>query len=330
MVKIVLVLIFSLILSFVSAQNVVSYSSGKDSSSTNRYDSFSTTRLLNNPSVNKKRLLFVSVFSLASYTGSLIALNSTWYKEYPKTSFHTFNDFGEWNQMDKVGHSWSVYNLSRASMAAWRWAGLQENKAVIAGSVSGFAYVTMIELLDGYSEKWGWSWGDMGANLTGSSLFALQQIRWKEQRVQFKFSTHKKNYAPDVITRANELFGKTGPERFLKDYNGQTYWYSFNLKSFARHSALPGWLNISIGYGSEGMFGGYENIAIDKNGNTTFERRDIKRLRQWYLSPDIDVTKIKTKSKVLKTLFAGLNSIKIPAPALRFSKGQVKGHWFYF
>jgi hypothetical protein len=170
----------------------------------------------------------------------------------------------------------------------------------------------------------------MGANLTGSSLFALQQFGWGEQRIQLKFSSHKKTYDPALSARANELFGKSGPERLLKDYNGQTYWYSFNLKSFISRSHLPGWLNISIGYGAEGMFGGFENVAIDKNGNTTFERRDIKRRRQWYLSPDIDVTRIKTKSKVLKTFFAGLNAIKIPGPSLEFSSGRLKGHWIYF
>lgn len=170
----------------------------------------------------------------------------------------------------------------------------------------------------------------MGANLAGSSLFALQQVGWREQRIQLKFSTHKKNYEPGLSARANELFGKTGPERLLKDYNGQTYWYSFNLQSLLHRSNLPTWLNISVGYGSEGMFGGFENIAIDKNGTTTFERRDIKRRRQWYLSPDIDVTRVKTKSKVLKTFFAALNAVKIPAPSLEYSGGRFKGHWIYF
>jgi uncharacterized protein YfiM (DUF2279 family) len=315
---------------FAFAQNIDT-SNARILSSSTGYDSTLTgTKNLPASTIEKKRLLLVSSISAATYTGSLIALNNTWYKGYPRTSFHTFNDWGEWSQMDKIGHSWSVYNLSRASTAAWRWAGLNEKKAVVAGSVSGFAFVTMIEILDGYSEKWGWSWGDMGANLTGSSLFALQQIGWGEQRIQFKYSAHKKNYEPSLSIRANELFGKSSPERLLKDYNGQAYWYSFNLKAFAPRSKLPGWLNLSVGYGADGMFGGYENIAVDKNGNTTFERRDIKRRRQWYLSPDIDVTKINTRSKLLKTFFAGLNSIKIPAPSLEFANGRVRGHWLYF
>ena len=267
---------------------------------------------------------------MVSYAASLMALNQTWYKNYPKSSFHTFNDSGEWLQMDKVGHSWSAYNLSRASTSAWQWAGLSERHSVLLGSLTGFSYLTVIELLDAHSEKWGWSWADMAANVTGPSLFALQQLAWNEQRIQFKFSAHQKKYSSELKTRADELFGNTLPERILKDYNGQAYWLSFNLASFSHKNNLPGWLNISVGYGADGMFGGYENIAYDKNGNISFNRPDIKRHRQWYLSPDIDFTKIRTKSKFVRTILAGINAIKVPAPSLEFSNGKLKGHWFYF
>jgi uncharacterized protein YfiM (DUF2279 family) len=281
-------------------------------------------------SYNKNKGLLVGGASVVIYGSSLLALNETWYKNYPKTSFHTFNDAGEWMQMDKVGHAWSVYNLSRLSTAAWKWTGLSEKNSVLVGSISGFSYLTVVEILDAHSAKWGWSWADMAANITGSSLFAGQQLAWKEQRIQFKFSAHRKKYQPDLETRANELFGQSLAERILKDYNGQTHWLSFNINSFIPKTNFPSWLNVSIGYGADGMFGGYENIAYDKNGNISFNRQDIKRYRQWYLAPDIDLTKINTKSKLLRTVLAGLNAIKIPAPSLELSNGKLKGHWLSF
>jgi hypothetical protein len=279
---------------------------------------------------NKNRAFIVGGTVAVTYASSLIALNQTWYKNYPKSSFHTFDDSGEWLQMDKVGHGWSVYNLSRASTSAWKWAGLSQKQSVLIGSLTGFSYLTVIEILDAHSEKWGWSWADMAANIGGSSLFALQELGWKEQRIQFKFSAHRKKYESGLNTRADELFGESLPERILKDYNGQTLWFSFNLKSFLKKSNLPSWLNLSIGYGANGMFGGYENIGYDKNGNINFNRTDIQRRRQWYLSPDIDFTKIKTNSKLLRTILSGINCIKVPAPALEFSNGKLKGRWFYF
>jgi hypothetical protein len=272
----------------------------------------------------------VGGLSVAGYGGSLLLLNEAWYSQYQRRSFHSFDDSREWLQVDKVGHAWSAYNLSRASTAAWRWAGLPQQKAVWVGSASGFAYLTVIELLDAHSERWGWSWADMGANFGGSLLFAAQESAWKEQRIQFKFSAHKNNYEPSLRNRADELYGSSIPERLLKDYNGQTYWLSFNLRSFAPRSKLPAWLNLSAGYGASGLFGGFENLSRDANGVVTFDRRDIRRYRQWYIAPDIDLTKIKTRSKVLKTAFSLFNSFKIPAPAIEFSEGKIRGRWIAF
>jgi hypothetical protein len=92
---------------------------------------------------------------------------------------------------------------------------------------------------------------------------------------------------------------------------------------------LPGWLNVSIGYGAEGLLGGTENIWTDKEGNT-YNRADVKRQRNFYISPDIDLTRIKTRSKFLRSVFFVLNSIKVPAPALEFGGGKCRFHAIYF
>lgn len=277
-----------------------------------------------------KRKWVIGGISAAAYGGSLIALNKAWYQNYPKAPFHTFNDAAEWLQVDKVGHAWSVYSASRLTTAAWRWAGLSHKKAVLLGSASGFTYLTVVEILDAHSAEWGWSWADMGANLFGSALFAAQELAWQQQKVQFKFSAHRGRYAGDLLNRANHLYGTTLPERLLKDYNTQTYWASFNLKGILNISGMPGWLNLAVGYGADGMWGGFENKGFDKEGNIVFNRTDIGRYRQWYLSPDIDLTKIKTGKKSLKTLLFLLNAIKIPAPALQYSHGKWKGYFLYF
>src|SRR5436309_15383056 len=102
----------------------------------------------------------------------------------------------------------------------------------------------------------------------------------------------------------------------LKDYNAQTYWLSGNLKSFFRQSNLPTWLNVSFGYGADGMFGGFENKWTD---GVEINRSDIPRRRQFYLAPDIDLTKIKTKNKFLRTGLFFLNSFKFPTPAIEYT-----------
>src|SRR6476659_6638126 len=96
------------------------------------------------------------------YAGSFILLNEAWYKGYPRSSFHTFNDFGEWMQVDKIGHAWTSYTTSRVSTALWQWAGTGKGTSVLLGSGSSLLYMLSIEYLDGRSAQWGWSWGDVG------------------------------------------------------------------------------------------------------------------------------------------------------------------------
>lgn len=277
------------------------------------------------------RQWLVAGLSSIGYGSTLITLNSTWYKDYPHTSFQVFNDGREWLQVDKAGHAWTAYNTGRATTALWEWAGLPHKKAVWIGGLSGFAFLTGIEFLDAHSAKWGWSWSDIGANVTGSALFMGQEFLWKEQRIQYKFSFHKNAYAEPLLEgRANALFGSAWYERMLKDYNAQTYWLSVNLHSFLKDSRLPDWLNIAVGYGAGGMFGGFDNRWTDNMGGG-IDRSDIPRKRQFYLAPDIDFTKIKTKSRVLKTVFSCLNAFKCPAPALMLdAKGRWRGYFVYF
>jgi hypothetical protein len=283
------------------------------------------------PEQKRKRQWLVGGINVVGYGASLIIFSNTWYKDYPKTSFHTFDDSKEWLQMDKVGHGWAAYNAGRASAAMWRWSGVSPKKAAWIGGLSSTLYLTVIEVLDAHSAKWGWSWSDMAANLLGSGLFISQQLAWEEQRIQLKFSFHLKNYSDPMLNeRSDDLFGSHWTERMLKDYNGQTYWLSANLKSFFRESNLPAWLNVAIGYGAEGMFGGFKNIWIDKDTGVPVDRTDIKRYRQWFLAPDINFSKIKTNKKGLKVLFDVLDAFKFPTPSLELSNGKLKVNAIHF
>src|SRR4029078_10300560 len=136
-------------------------------------------------------------------------------------------------------------------------------------------------------------------------------------RIQFKWSFHRKTYDdPTLNVRSDKIFGTSDPERYLKDYNGQTYWLRANPRSFFPHSKIPRWFSVAIGTGAEGFFGARANIGIDKDGNIDFYRPDIKRYRQWYLAPDIDLTKIRTKKRGVRMALSVLNIIKFPMPSL--------------
>jgi hypothetical protein len=114
----------------------------------------------------------------------------------------------------------------------------------------GFAFLTAVEVLDGFSSEWGASSGD-NCKCFGTALFVSQELLWKEQRITPKFSFHTTQYAQ---YRPNVL-GSSLAEQMLKDYNGQTYWLSVNLHSFYKGSKSLNGL-IAIGYGANGMLTG--------------------------------------------------------------------------
>ena len=278
-----------------------------------------------------KQILKLATVNAVLYGGTMFGLYQTWYKNYPQSNFHVFKDWDEWQQIDKLGHVYSAYTMSKFGMELWMQNGMDREKSIWIGGITGAAYQTIIEFLDAYSAQWGWSWGDVGGNLLGSGLFTAQELAWKEQRLQLKMSFHKMEYSdPELNKRSDIIFGKTLAERALKDYNGQTYWLSANISSFFPDSKIPKWAMVSVGTGASGMFGARSNLAKDNLGNIIFDRTNISRTRQWYLAPDVDLTKIKTKKKSIKALLFVLNSIKFPMPAIEFSEKKFKMRWVGF
>lgn len=272
-------------------------------------------------SLSKSRIKSVVISETALASLALVGLNQLWYSDYPHSSFHTIDDSSEWLQMDKVGHLFSTYHLGRFGANSLKWAGADRKSQLLYGSTIGFAFLSVVEVFDGTSSQWGFSWSDMAANATGTSLFVSQELLWKEQRIVPKFSFHTTQYAS---VRPNVL-GNSFSQQILKDYNGQTYWLSANVHSFFKQSKIPNWLNFAVGYGADGMITGRSEI------NDSFLYPETQRTRQFYLSLDADLTKIHTNSHFLKTFFSIFNSIKIPAPTFEINGlGRVKFHYLYF
>ncbi|PZO30559.1 MAG: DUF2279 domain-containing protein [Flavobacteriaceae bacterium] len=273
-------------------------------------------------SLNKKRLNTVIVSEVVIGSATLIALNQAWYADYPRSDFHFINDNAEWLQMDKAGHVFSAYHLGSFGANALKWSGADKKSQLLYGSTLGLTFLTAVEVFDGFSANWGASLGDVAANVSGTALFVSQELLWDEQRIVPKLSFRTTPYAS---ARPNVL-GSSFSEQILKDYNGQTYWLSANIHSFFKSSkVVPKWLNVAVGYGAEGMITGKDEFV-----NTVFLPSD-KRYRQFYLSLDVDLTKIETKSRFIKTILTVFNTIKIPAPTFEIKGlGETKFHWVYF
>nr|WP_288835880.1 DUF2279 domain-containing protein [uncultured Flavobacterium sp.] len=269
--------------------------------------------------IKRQKAVFVSEAAFSAI--SLVGLNQLWYADYPRSNFHFINDNQEWLQMDKAGHVFSAYHIGRLGSEMLQWSGAGTKQQLIYGAGLGFAFLTAVEVLDGFSSEWGASTGDVIANAGGTALYVSQELLWKEQRITPKFSFHTTRFAQ----YRPEVLGGNFSEQILKDYNGQTYWLSANLKSFFKEAKIPKILNIAIGYGADGMLNGKDENSV------IISELNQPKSRQFYLSLDLDLTKIETKSHFLKTFFSVFSVLKIPAPTIEYSANEgVRAHLLYF
>ena len=235
------------------------------------------------------------------YTG----LTTAWYTG-ERVPLHWFNDLPEWQQLDKGGHFWGSFQESRGAVDMLRWAGLSEKKALWYGSFVGFAIQSPLEILDGRDPEYGASATDLAANFLGSAALLAQQLAWHDVRLMPKWSFHLTGYAP----RRPNVLGSNVPERWLKDYNGQTYWLCADVGAFLKPgNRWPRWLQPALGYGGEEMvYNDDRNAALG-----------LRPYRQYYLSLDVDLRRIPTRSVLLKRVFYTLSIFHLPAPALEFN-----------
>jgi hypothetical protein len=276
------------------------------------------------PVYNPDRLRAVVITEVAGGILVSAGLYFLWYRKHPRSHFHFFNDNAEWLQVDKVGHATTAYNIGTIQYDLMRWCGVENDASIAIGSITALGYMSIIEVFDGFSSKWGFSPGDMAANIVGTALFAGQQKFWQGQRISLKFSYHSTIYPK---YNPQEL-GKNWISRILKDYNGQTYWLSLNIKSFlSSKNDFPGWLNISAGYGAEGMLGARSNPRF-LNGR---EIPEFPRYRQFYLAPDADLFRIPSGSQAYNAAAYLTRFIKVPAPTLEWNTlRQWKFRFLYF
>ncbi|MEY3398368.1 MAG: hypothetical protein RL220_962 [Bacteroidota bacterium] len=259
-----------------------------------------------NDSLASRKWLVSGGIGITSAT-SLVLLNELWYSDYEKSPLHSFNDADEWFQIDKAGHLTTNYYLTSLLHPVLKWSGYSDRSALYTGAAISLGYQTTIEIMDGLSAQWGFSWTDQLANTLGAFAYSGQHLLWNEQRIRFKFS-----YSPtDFANIRPELLGRNYTQRILKDYNGQIYWISVNPSSFMKDDTwFPSWLNVAAGYGGEGMISALDNSF---NGIT------YDRYRQYYLSFDIDLTRIKWKNKWLKSMSTVFSLIKVPLPTVEFA-----------
>lgn len=289
--------------------------------------------LMPSDTLRKDRALAVGVAQGGLYTSTLVGLQFAWYQNYQSGGFRFKNDWSGWLQMDKVGHAATAYQISHHLYTINRWAGINSRKSMWAAAGLGYSYQLAVEVMDGFSDGWGFSNYDLMFNTIGTGGFLAQQLTWNEQRIKLKYS-----YFPSDLLqlnnhegdRARSLFGTGIHEQWLKDYNGQTYWASFNLWSLTGKSEqVPKWINVAVGYSVNNLLGAEQNQWTSPHDPDHMLGSDRIRQRQWLLSLDIDLehADLPVPLRWMRPVFS---LIKVPFPALEWnSELGLRGHWFY-
>jgi hypothetical protein len=275
-------------------------------------------------SLHNGRAIAASTGLGIAYVGSMLGLNQLWYANNPKSSFQFFNDNAHWLQMDKLGHAYTAYWIQHRTYALFRWSGMKKGTSMWLSGAYSFLFQGTFEVMDGFAKAYGFSYGDVLANSSGILLFSLQEGLLGKQVFTPKFSFWPSTYAQ----YRPELLGSTFPEQLLKDYNGQTYWWSLNLSDVTPKSwKIPNWICLSFGYSiSEKLKSDQEYYVIQHEGMS----KNFTAYRRYLLSLDVDLSRIPVKKAWLKTLLSTVNTLKMPFPSIEFSSRGTKGHWLYY
>jgi hypothetical protein len=284
-------------------------------------------------SLDKKRFNHSLVAGLGVYATGSTWLWTQWYSQYELGRFQFHNDMGDWAHMDKAGHVYSAYTEASIAYSYIRWTGLSKQKSLLAAVLVGSGVQLTFEIMDGFSNDWGFSIPDVAFNTLGVGVFAFQEKIWNEQRIILKSSNTFSPYPTYTLIgqdgnetnlkeRGDELYGSGLGARYLKDYNTMNLWLSVNPTSFIRNknSRFPKWLNLALGYGAENLYGGVDNNWPADEPNYFLDPTDFPRYSQYYLSFDIDFTRIETNSGFLKAAFKVLNIFKVPSPSLEYNR----------
>lgn len=243
-------------------------------------------------SISMNRLLIVSGLSAGAFIYAYGIQNNMWWKGDP-AYFHT-NWNQDWNASlgaDKIGHFYFGNLVSTIYKDAFNWVGLTKKNSFLYSGLFTLTYQTFLEIRDGFSKQYGFSWGDFAANSLGSMYPFLQQNYPILQNFNLKIS-----YFP------SERFKNGSNAYIMDDYESTYHWLSIDIDKLLPRSwdkYLPDFINIAIGHSV---------IGLD---NQKYANHEL------YIGIDWDIKAVKTKSELLNSIMEILNKYHLPAPTVK-------------
>ena len=238
--------------------------------------------------------LKLSILSGATLGGIIYgyALQDEMWWKGEKSVFHS-NWTQDWNYAlcsDKYGHFYFGHLISTIYSDAFYWSGFKRSTSNYLAFGWTFTYQTFLEIRDGFSKNYGFSWGDFVANTLGASVIVLE-----DQLPTLKDFDFKISYFP------SERFKSDSHSYIIDDYESTYNWISYDIENILPKSISEYWpefVNLAIGHSVKNLDHSYRD-------------------HEFYLSLDWDIEDLPGDSKFLKSLKKYLNLYHFPAPAIR-------------
>ena len=145
---------------------------------------------------------------------------------------------------DKLGHAYSFYVSTRIMTKSFQWAGHSQPQAIQLAGLTSATLSVGVEILDGFTEKYGFSPEDVIMNLAGigTGVILDKYPQWDNL-----FDLRLKYWPSDDARRLNEYDPFT-------DYSGQTYLLITKASGILslRQSQWLRYLELAVGYGTRG------------------------------------------------------------------------------
>lgn len=143
--------------------------------------------------------------------------------------------------MDKLGHAWNAAVLSETFTDAIRKRAPNPDSAPVTGFILSMGVMGMIEVMDGFSSDYGFSYEDLTADIAGATLGYLRSTYPElEEKVDFRI---------EYIPSGNEK-GFT----LQSDYSGQKYLLALKLSGFETFEETPlRFVELHAGYFARGF-----------------------------------------------------------------------------
>ncbi len=242
-------------------------------------------------SLHPIRLAVVATISTGAFVAGHLLQTDIWWKG-EKSAFH-FNWSDDWRYAlgaDKLGHAFFPYMAAGVYDDVFRWCGVDSTTSIWTAGGLALGYQTWVEIRDGFSAEWGFSWGDETADILGAGL-QVAAHRWPAlDAIRLKAS-----YWPSERFRA-------GSNRvIIDDYESSYYWVSVDVHSLLPPKAAPywpAWLDLAIGHSVRGL--------DDQGGGE----------HRLYIALDLDVRGLPIHGWLWRLLTTPFEYYHLPAPTI--------------